>query len=50
MTAIKTLAVAGLLLSMMISPSLSYPHSEDYPSPEKIVYGEEEEMKTLRGI
>ena len=30
MTGIKTLGVVGLLLAMMFSPSLSYPHSEEY--------------------
>ena len=50
MTGIRSLAMAGLLLSMMISPSLSYPPLEDYPSFSRIVNREEEQMKTSRGI
>ena len=40
MTGIKTLAVAGLLLAMMFSPSLSYPSME----------GESGAMMKLEGI
>ena len=52
MPGIKTLAVAGLLLSVVISPSLSYPpfdseENVDYPSFEN---GEKEEMETPHGI
>ena len=40
MTVIKTLAVVGLLLAMMFSLSLSYPHSEEYV--------DEDRMETIR--